>query len=343
MTRPVPIIKISLWLIILVISQSCITSKQVQFEALSPSQNDPGRDIKTIELINAAIRPPSDSLGTFYGFNRKIYYDTTYLDTLFSMVTLDGFASKSEEVKRFNLVSSPQFYFHKRLSSMGKPLPVEVIRGLVSSSKPDGVIVLEETESFDHLDYGELYSNYVVARHTLYIGTKWRFYDLVNDSIHPQTIIIDTLYFDGEGNSVDNAINQIPDRVNSLSDGFFNNGKEFAEQIVPTWKKIKRTILSNNDNRMVKASYLALADRWSEAIDIWMPLTESTKKSLAALACYNMAVASERIGKPKIGLTWLQKSIALKSMSENQRYLIQLNEQVAQTERLMYQLGIMPD
>lgn len=343
MTRPVPFYKISLWIIGLIIFQSCVTSRQVQFEALTPSHNDPGRDIKTIELINAAIRPPSDSLGTFYGFNRKVYYDTTHLDTLFSMVALDGFASKSEEVSRYNLISTPLLYFHKRLSSIGQPLPVEVVRGLVNNSKPDGVIVLEETESFDHLDYSELYSNFVVARHTLYIGTKWRFYDLINDSIHPQTTIIDTLYFDGEGSSVDYALNQIPDRVNSLSDGFFNNGKEYAEQIVPIWKKIKRTILSNNDNRMVKATYLAVADRWSEAIEIWMPLTESSNKRLAALACYNMAVASERIGKPKIGLTWIQKSIALKSMKENQLYFLQLNEQVAETEQLMYQLGIMPD
>ena len=343
MTKPISLFKITLWTVGLFFLQSCITSKQIQFEALSPSLNDPGRHIQTIELINAAIRPPSDSLGSFYGFNRKIYYDTTHLDTLFSMVTLDGFASKAEEVKRFQLVSSPAFYYHKTSSDIGKPLPIEVVRGLVSASQPEAAIVLEETESFDHLDYDELYSDFVVARHTLYIGTKWRFYDLVKDSIHPQITIIDTLNFYGNGSTVDYALDQIPDRVNSLSNGFFNNGIEYANKIIPTWKKITRTILSNDDNRLLKAAYLATADRWNEAIEIWMPLTESKSKSLAALACYNMAIASERVGKAKIGREWLQKSLSLKKMQENQSYQILLEQQIRQTELLKDQLGLQPE
>lgn len=96
---------------------------------------------------------------------------------------------------------------------------------------------------------------------------------------------------------------------------------KYSNKISPYWKTTTRYYYSGLNTQMMNAADLASKDQWASAADIWRPLAEGKNKRLAAKASFNMALASEMLGKIDLALFWARKAYSLSQHNLMPNYL----------------------
>lgn len=295
-------------------------------------------NIRHLTLVNNCLLTQSDSMGTYYGFQNNLYYDTTRIDTMLSMSALDGLAAKITETGRYTLSAEPVIVPLKDTSEIRKPLMPEML-DLITPDETDGVVVLESISTYDQVDYYYGFNDVVNAQLTVLAATAWRMYDLTEKKVIDRWIYIDTLQFYGVGYTVSSALSPLPDRHESLRQVALAAGERYGSQISPYWKSVSRIYLSDNSEVMEKARQAAAADHWETAAAEWQKLTEGKNRRRAAIACLNMAVASEVLGNLVMARYWLNQSISRKQLPQAVRYNSVLKTREKSLEVLKSQFG----
>ena len=110
-------------------------------------------------------------------------------------------------------------------------------------------------------------------------------------------------------------------------------GENIASEFFPRWFEMKRQIYTFPGKAWEDAYYYATSFLWSEAMEIWLRLSEENEAVKVAAAAFNMAVACELTDRPKLALQWAQVSEKSYVLPGILSYKIYLTEKLETTQK----------
>lgn len=168
----------------------------------------------------------------------------------------------------------------------------------------------------------------------------WRFYDgysLTGIDTYQETYqrIFNTVaYTEAEASQINPQNMPIMDVVKEAA-------YDYSKRISPYWEPGYRLYYGAGSPEMYYISQnLQYDGDWTKAAEEWKKLTLSSDDKIRRMAMFNMAVASEMLGSPRVAKDWLTKSIEFKSTKHSKKYLETLERQIVVYEVVDKQLGI---
>lgn len=318
---------------------SCTTQRSVQFEVLTPPSNALPKSIRTVVLVNQAIKPVSDSSGTNFAFQQKLYYDTTKVDTMLSMLVLDGLAGMLSAGERYQLIPKPMV-LPKTDAQMGNPLLVKrILSDSLKRIRADAAIVLDDVKTFDWLFYKGENPGPVYIMMEAYTASFWKIYRLSDFTLLDEFALLDTNTWQVSRFSFEAGFSSIPNRIDALAEGAFNSGERAGRRLSPYSVKVNRSFYVDSDSRMKEAEQWTNQSLWLTAAKIWNEVAAGKNRKRASMAAYNMALASEIQGNLEMAVYWIEKAMELKSDVNYSNYRYILNRRVSDAEILKEQLS----
>lgn len=134
---------------------------------------------------------------------------------------------------------------------------------------------------------------------------------------------------------------QINPQEMQLMDVALEAARDYYERVSPYWKEGFRLYYRGGSTELYNISQnLEYNDDWKEAAAAWLTLTRSDDEKVKRFAMFNMAVASEMLGSPKVAKEWLLKSMDIKKTKNTEKYLETINRQIVVYDVVDKQLGI---
>lgn len=153
---------------------------------------------------------------------------------------------------------------------------------------------------------------------------------------------IDTLYWESNANTLNDALAGLPDRQTALEDMGLYIGERFAKCFHPTWETVDRYFYDCRDKDIKRGLEYLRHQQWDKAIEIWEQVYATSKKGLfKAYAAANIAVVYEIKSDMENALLWANKAVGAFSVlhsaeslqqKANMQYYIQQLEQRQQDE-----------
>ncbi len=156
---------------------------------------------------------------------------------------------------------------------------------------------------------------------------------------------IDTLYWESNAYTLNDALAGLPDRQTALEDMAAYIGERFARCFYPNWETVDRYFYDCRDKDIKQGLEYLRYKQWDKAIAVWEQVCAAPKKSIyKAYAAANIAVVYEIKSDLGNALLWANK--AVEAFSElhsaealqqkvNMRYYIQQLEQRQKEEVLL--------
>ncbi len=163
---------------------------------------------------------------------------------------------------------------------------------LCSDYGADAVISLEyyslklEDEYIYYSDANEVQNHFYEVSNE----TKWNIYLPDRPRSFDQYRLVDTLFFT---TMLDGQLQIAPTIPEMVAELFFISGVKYGQYLVPVWTPTVRPVLTGREDSLRTASKLTASGEWEGAFDIWMDLTRSADKTVAAKAYHNLAVYYE--------------------------------------------------
>ncbi|MEW6135911.1 MAG: DUF6340 family protein [Bacteroidota bacterium] len=325
------------------LSGGCQTRQAIHFKVLAPATVSIPSNIYKVCVINNAIANNSDSNGVFYAFAGKLYYDSVKYDTLLSWSAIDAMTAAMSESARFELASDPYLLPRQPQQQFSLPLGLMVLDTLCSPAGAQGAIVLEDIRAFDMFDYYGFDHGLYYMKMKVVGAADFRFYDLKQQVVVDRYTVSDTLFWDNVAYGWDRCLQAFPARDEAFARIASQLGNKYISRISPTLRNEQRFyfVLSNNSDFKKGAEY-AQQGMWATAARYWIKPASGKRKLQAALASFNMALASEMQGKLDIALYWIEQSLLHKQTPEAQKYRETLFKRQAEVDKLVEQLKIEP-
>lgn len=95
----------------------------------------------------------------------------------------------------------------------------------------------------------------------------------------------------------------------------------FANVIMPYWETQHRNLYQGYGNDAKLALTAAQNFRWKDALAIWMKLSTVPNDQTAAEMYYNIAVGLEAMGEYDLALKWINQSMTVLNLDEDQKEL----------------------
>lgn len=134
---------------------------------------------------------------------------------------------------------------------------------------------------------------------------------------------------------------QIDPQEMQLMDVVFEAARDYYERVSPYWREGYRLYYRGGSTELYNISQnLEYNEDWKAAAAAWLDLTRSDDEKVKRFAMFNMAVASEMLGSPKVAKDWLLKSMDIKKTKNTEKYLETINRQIVVYEVVDKQLGI---
>jgi len=116
---------------------------------------------------------------------------------------------------------------------------------------------------------------------------------------------------------------------------------DYAEQVAPYWEEDHRLYYRGHTNQLlVTSDNLEYNGNWEQAASEWKELVNSNDEKERYYARYNMAVASEMLGRPRAGKEWLQKAKEVIHTKQVDKYMEILERQILIYDVVDRQLGL---
>jgi|SRR5690554_6190072 len=126
-----------------------------------------------------------------------------------------------------------------------------------------------------------------------------------------------------------------------LMDVVVDAARDYYQRVSPFWREGYRLYYRGGSVELYNISQnLEYSGDWKAAAAGWLELTRSNDEKVKRFAMFNMAVASEMLGSPKLAKEWLLKSMEIKKTKNANRYLETINRQIIVYEVVDKQLGI---
>lgn len=220
----------------------------------------------------------------------------------------------------------------------------------------DGLIMLDDVEMSVHAQKGSVemitttdeYGNMVRVPEfkvstQIRLTAQWRFYDYVNK------VFLDTFKEDYDFDlsqvlySEQEAMKLNPREISTMELATIA-AIDYYSRIAPYWAEDYRMYYQTGNSEMYRiANDLEYDGDWEKAASAWNKLTDEPSEKLAYRSRFNMAVASEMLGHPRLGKEWLQKAEEIKETKDSQKYMEQLERQIVLFDVVNLQLGLDQD
>jgi len=116
---------------------------------------------------------------------------------------------------------------------------------------------------------------------------------------------------------------------------------DYAHQVAPYWEEDHRLYYRGHTNKLLVISdNLEFNGDWERAAREWKNLVNSDDEKERYYARYNMAVASEMLGRPRAGKEWLLKAKEVNHIKQVDKYMAILERQILIYDVVDRQLGL---
>lgn len=148
----------------------------------------------------------------------------------------------------------------------------------------------------------------------------WRVYDLKIKKISNSFLYRDTLSWEATDWIEVKTGNQLPGFFTASAYAGADAAEKYAKLIAPTWNNDTRILFNGNSKFFSQASAFAEKGNWIDAAALWQKHTADKKRSIAARAAFNMALANEMLGNFEVALEWLKEAQKLNPRLEEINY-----------------------
>lgn len=286
----------------LLISCCCLMAQQRYFEieVLQPAelQLPAGRpDVQQLLVVNNAIVQPAafghvDKRNDETIGNASIDLNDAARQCLFGVVDELEAEAIYADISLLDRSQNQTKNFYKRT-----PLTSSRADSLMDYYGADAILVLNQIVLYDVQEAFETTDDTYYAYLQAYCSMHW--------SIHykgiPNPISFaksDTLLWNGEEDSEQEAMAQLPDRRTALLDFAYYAGEECAKMLHPQWVKEDRYVYYSKSEAMNRALDLFTRQHWLEAFEVWQMIAMSNAEThlMRAYASADMAVCAEMMG-----------------------------------------------
>ena len=293
------------------ILSGCYAPRYTQLEILYPADTSIPDDINNVTMVNRSYLPESkrSKSGIYYNYS-QFEREKTYLDSIVSDNALYSLAYHLNTTPRLNVVKEDTIT-HQSIKDYEflEPMESGVVNKICKQTGADAVVALEAFHSFDSLDFYSPGFEVVAVRATSLL-TVWRTYSPDRMSAIDKYYNQDTVWFDAVDYSMYSARDKLPTRKEALQEASYQAGKNYAEQLSPYWKEVERLFFDYYNSTMSKATKYALDDKWKKAAAIWKQVANEGDRTKHAIAAYNMALASEMLGKLDLAKYWIKEALS---------------------------------
>jgi hypothetical protein len=116
---------------------------------------------------------------------------------------------------------------------------------------------------------------------------------------------------------------------------------DYFERISPHWEPDYRQYFSLGSPELEEiAEKLELTGDWEEAAGSWRELTDSEESKVSHRASFNMALASEILGQPRVAIEWIDRAKMINPTKKTLKYAEVLDRQLLIYEVVNSQLGV---
>ncbi len=294
---------------------SCSSTSYTTYESLFPAKVNIPKDVKTISFLHRNIEFPSDTITWLYSHNEKVYKDTTDYTNIATAMAYFGLSESLET--HYPLDTIPLVKIDKqrlpddpKISRTIPPLDWTTVDSICAANGSDILISLEDLMIFNN--YETWSEGYLLYNGVCEITAwdRWRIYDPLHKKILDSHSKIDTLeVFESASNLRELKEKKLPRRTQIMPDVAYQIGKNYAQDLVPQWKKVHRYYYVSGDKNMQTAHSLATRNNWEEAVKLWHTASKEGKNDLLkARASFNMAVGYERLQELELAKTALLQS-----------------------------------
>ena len=299
-------------LLAVVLLLSSCTTRYYTAEFLAPAERFVPAQVQRIGLINHAAVAQS-----------PVYVDGVQVEKADSILlktvenTLDFFTQLNQDLGRYEVVRLKTRADEGELNSL--EMGTSLKDSLIKNNDLDAILSLESAG----LELGgNMISNYSATpgmRAEYTIG--WKIYDKQPGKIGDeyQQVYVSTY-------NPANTLQQDESEVRTifwelLESVAMDAAADYYQRIAPHWVvDYRRFYLSGNEQLKRAAAYIQYDSDWEKAADIWRGLAASEDAKIAYRASFNMALASEMLGNPAVGLNWIEKALAIKNTSLARKY-----------------------
>jgi hypothetical protein len=334
----------------IIVLPGCYTTSVVQFDVLQPAEKPIYTDINRIGIVNASHVETNPVYSDERIRNRFVF------DTITFHFVTERLAAYMGQSPRFDAVIAEDGLLYRPLQDFYAPLKSGLIDSLCRKNNSDALLSLEATVIKDTVFKYRIpqimtrntnieanaYPNSFYTRQVLIARSYWSFYQLARLKMKVAWIQTDTLFYYIDDTILDyDEILSDPETVYYLADELAEViSLRLSHQIAPYWVSADRKYFKSFKNDFMRASTQVAHNDWIKAIDLWRKYEEDPDKKLSAVACFNIAVACEAIGKTDIAITWLEKSINTYTLTGAKEYLDVLKQRQIVNVRLDLQFGI---
>jgi len=316
-----------------ILLSGCYSASFIEFDGLQPAEVVVPATVHSLTVVarfdlDSTARITAKELNRLSGYNR---------DSAMSKQMVLGCSDALVESPRFEL-----FYPVLRRDLIGDftdpstKIPWDKIAALAGDPPKDGVLLLEKAVVEDTLTHAVLGGWLNSYQYTVFTKSYWRLYRL-NDFQSNLFTYSDTITFDIEAPL--EFISDPGKRLDMIREAMYESGTRTARRLAPWWTSFDRYYFPLSSFEGNKSQVMLQNGQWQEAAEYWRPYTESSKKRIAAKACFNMALTCEMANNIPTALEWIRQSEILgMNLYYISVYRTALNRRKAETVKLDEQM-----
>jgi len=303
---------------------SCVSLSKTSFNIIEPSKVFIPHNFKNIVVVNAV-----NSKRT--GSSEKELEQLLYLDSLAAENLVQGIMEGYNNSIFYNDTLLPYVRIIKSDTSYNASLYTwKEIEAICKKTNADLFLAIEYYRTEAKIDFKDYYFNVVVHPKVLL-----KIYDPVEYKLIDSYLYNDTLVWDYSFDEADNPPEQYKLLQEMVKSAGYWAGSEYVERIFPYWKNVNRFYYVNEHSEFKKADYYIKSNEIELAAKEWLKFTSSNDKTIAAHACFNMAVAFEMLDHLDKALVWAEKSNKLQESSLSKKYVSALKKRITDKEKLV--------
>lgn len=286
---------------LMVLLPGCFAANQMELEGLKPAEVIIPASVQKITVVarcdlDSAYKEALISSGRRKDFNR---------DSIIAKQAVLGCSDAFLESPRFD-INNPvvRRSLAPELTDPAEKLPWDLIRTVAGDPPVDAVLVLEDGAVNDTIA-SKVIEGWLTYHYVVYVKTAWRLYRL-SDFQSKFYGFTDTINFEIE--SPQGFLSSPDQKIECIRDAMYESGVSSARRLAPWWTNFQRFYFAMGPLDFLDGAVLLKEGKWKEAAETWRPFTESSRKKLAAKACFNMSLTCEMANNIPAAFEWLRKS-----------------------------------
>lgn len=336
-------------LILLVILGACGTSSSlIEYEVLTPATYSVPPEVKSVVLVNNS-----------YPFENKeahvaiVNGHSQPLDSIINLGFPDSVLVSLKYTLEFEQFFDTVYYdtlrYNNKLTGvpMGE-LPKNKVFRICDKYGADAVLGLDAYTYGTELKVQETVEG-TFSSMDVHGMSFWRLYDGKTGDILFKDLQKDTIFWYGDGESIEASIFRFPTIGQANNQFAFYVGEHFVDKIVPKWERVQRRFFDEGGVYFNAATDWIAKNNYEEARKIWAYIYEHGKLLDQARAAHNVAVSLEKDGDIVNAAQWAYNSYEKyhevtgsmheDEVSDSEKYYIYLTHRIKEVEKLKIQVG----